>query len=272
MICNYFSLPNNVLEFLEVFVSISLILSSIQHFKNINFFSNDSLLPWNLFKKNYNAPFIQYDIFNHIFDKRGMLFLNILRIALLLLLISGNEEKHLLCLVLVTLLTLLIYIRSAIMCNAADQVNNIILTGLLIHYIFLRTSTESMIIYFYASLLIISYFSSGLLKLHQEKWRNGIYLKQVLITRNYHRPRLLNKIRSISRRTFKSMSRIIIFWQVTCFLMPFLPNTLFYFYLFMCLSFHLVTGILLRLNSFIWTFTGLMPCLVYAHEKIFACL
>jgi len=284
MICNYFSQPSNVLDFLEVSVSISLTISSIQHFKNINCFSNDGLLPWYLFKKNYKPPFMSYGIFDHLFDRRGMFLMNMLRIIMLPLLIIGNEEIHLLILFLITLLTILIYIRSAIMCNAADQVNNIILTGLLIHYLLesaygalasqvhLDATSNPAVIYFFASLLIISYCSSGLLKIHQIKWRNGVYLKQVMVTRNFRHPILLKVIRGVNRRKFKYISQMIIIWQVTSFLMPLLPNPLFYFYLFMCFSFHLVTGFLLRLNSFIWTFTGLLPCLIYAHEKIFACL
>ena len=272
MIYNYFSEPSNVLHFLEIFVGISLMISSIQHLKNINCFSNDGLLPWDLFKKNYRPPLISHGTFNQIFERKGMFFMNILRIILLPLFIMGNKELHLLTLFLITLLTIVIYVRSAIMCNAADQVNNIILTALLIHYLISDTPSNPSLIYFYASLLIISYFSSGLLKLHQVKWRNGIYLKQVMITRNYHHPRLIKILRAVNRKKFKYISQVIIFWQVTSFLMPLLPGMIFYFYLFMCLSFHLVTGFLLRLNSFIWTFTALLPCLIYLHEKIFACL
>jgi hypothetical protein len=181
----------------------------------------------------------------------------------------GNIKFHFIILGLIVILTFFIYFRSAILCNAADQVNNIILTGLLIHYLLLRTTSEPAIIYFFASLLLISYFSSGILKFHQEKWRNGYYLKQVVLTRNYNNPVLSNKIGTLNKVWFKYMSAIVIFWQVTCFLMPVLPYPIFYLYLLTSLSFHLVTGLLLRLNSFIWTFTGLLPCLVYVHEKIY---
>lgn len=269
MIYNYFTYPPHIIKFLEIFLSISLLLSSLQHLKNIHCFSPQGLLPWHMLKRKNIYVWFRSERFKCFFGKRSMLLLNIFRILLLpLFILSEKEEFHFPTLVILTLITYMIYIRSSLMSNAADQVNNVILTGLVISQSLTGYTSDNMIIYFFALLLIISYFTSGLLKAHEANWRNGVYLKQVLITRNFGNPILLKSLNLVNLKVFKLLSQIIVIWQLSSFLTPILPTAIFYCYLFVALSFHLATGLLLRLNGFIWTFTGLLPTLIYLHVNI----
>lgn len=273
MIYSFFTYPPHIIKFLEIFLSISLLISSLQHLKNIECYSPQGLLPWHILKrKNIYARFRnkQWDFF---FGKSSMLLLNVIRILLLpLFILSEREWFYFVTLVILTIITYIIYLRSSLMSNAADQVNNIILTGLVISHSLTGYTSGNTIIYFLACLLIISYFTSGLLKVHEENWRNGIYLKQVLITRNYDNPFLVRLINLVNNKVFKFLSQIIVIWQICSFLIPFFPPTIFYCYIVVALSFHIATGVLMRLNNFIWTFTGLLPTLFYLHVKICDCL
>lgn len=272
MIYNFFTIPAHILKFMEIFLSISLLLSSVQHLRNINCFSPEGLLPWHIIKKKKLYLWLRNDRYNFIFSKTGMLWLNVIRIVLLPLFLWSSAEIFMLTLLFLTLITFLIYLRTSLMSNAADQVNNIVLTGLLINQILGGHSSSSFIIYFFALLLIISYFTSGLLKVYEINWRNGSYLKQVLITRNYGNPILIKLIGNLPENVYMVLSQIIIFWQLSSFLMPLFPTIILYFYLFIGLCFHLTTGILMRLNGFIWTFTAFLPTIIYLHSKLSACL
>jgi len=272
MIYDYFTISAHILKYIEIFLSISLLLSSLQHLRNINCFSSEGLLPWNILKKKKVYLWLRNDHYNFIFSKTGMLWLNIIRITLLPLFLYSSPEIFMLTLIILTLISFLIYLRTSLMSNAADQVNNIALAGLLINQIFGSHSSDSLIIYFFALLLIVSYFTSGLLKIYETKWRNGIYLKQVLIMRNYGNPILIKLIDSLPEHVYLVLSQIIVFWQLSSFLMPFFPSVILYFYLFIGLCFHLTTGILMRLNGFIWTFTAFLPTIIYLHSKLSACL
>ena len=270
MIYNFFTYPLHIIKFLEIFLSISLLLSSLQHLKNIHCFSPQGLLPWHILKRKNIYKRFRSERFSFFFGERCMLLLNIFRILLLpLFIFSEKEELYFLTLVILTVITYTIYLRSSLMSNAADQMNNIILTALIISHLLARYTSGNIIIYFFALLLIISYFTSGLLKVHEANWRNGVYLKQVLITRNFGNPILLKSLNTIDIKVFRVLSQIVIIWQISSFLTPFLPLVIFYCYLFVALGFHLATGLLLRLNGFIWTFTGLLPALIYLHANIY---
>jgi len=273
MIYSFFTYPPHIIKFLEIFLSISLLISSLQHLKNIHCYSHQGLLPWHILKKRNIYARFRGKRFNFLFGKRSMLLLNIIRTLILPLFILSEREKfYFLTLFILTIITYIIYFRSSLMSNAADQVNNIILTGLVISHSLSGYTSGNMIIYFFASLLIISYFTSGLLKVYEENWRNGIYLKQVLITRNFGNPFLLNLLNLVDNKVFKFLSQTIVIWQICSFLIPFFPPIIFYCYLVVALIFHLATGFLMRLNGFIWTFTGLLPTLIYLHVKMFHCL
>jgi len=211
-------------------------------------------------------------VFDCLYSRKGMICLNTTRLIFLLLFVIGGHSFYLINLTLVTLLTYLIYLATALMCNTADKVNNIILTGLVFDHLFMGSNSSSIIIYFFCSVLIVSYLSSGLLKIHEMGWRNGTHLKHVIIARNYDRPYLVKRLLPMKKIIFKIASCNVIIWQLTSFLIPLLPLPIFYFYFFFCITFHILTGVLLKLNSFIWTFTSLLPTLIYVHEKISSCL
>lgn len=272
MIYDYFTQTANVLHFIELMLSISLISSSLQNIINRNSFANNGLLPWVIYKESIKLRLFHYPVFDYLYNRKGMLWLNITRIAFVLFFMLADSDFYLSGLVLIATLTYLIYIRSALMCNAADQVNNILIAGLLVNTIPSGTPPSSIVIYFFCCVLIVSYFTSGVLKAHETGWRNGTYLKNVIIARNFDYPFLLRKVLPINKFFFKYASVAIILWQLTSFLIPVLPLPVFYLYLFVCFSFHLISGFLLRLNSFISTFTALLPTLIFVHAKIVTCL
>jgi len=272
MIYNYFSNPVNVLQFLRIFIALSLCVSSVQNISNSTYFSSGGLMDWALIKGFSRSGMLKGKIGEYIFNKKGFIALNILRILILPFFYQSSNELFFFNLIFLNLVNWLIYIRTNTMHNAADQMNNIVLIGLLIGQVFMKINSIELVIVFFGLTLILNYFTSGISKFHQEKWHNGYYLRTTLLYRNLENPSYRKAIKKIDKSVFKISSLIIVYWQVSSVFMPFLPPTVLLVYLFIGFWFHVSTGILLGLNNFIWTFIGLMPTLIFINSKVYPLL
>jgi len=262
MIYNYFISPEHVLLWFRLMIALSLLTASLQHLINRFQFAENGLLPWQIIKKKSANRLFRSKFFDYVFNLKGFIWLNAIRIFLLPLLVYGDNISVLIILI---ILSFGIYIRTKLMANAADQINNVALIGLLINVIFGQYSSPSVIIFFFSAVLLISYFTSGILKFHEAKWQNGYYLKSIIASRNGNSSFYLQLMESIPAEIFKLSSKMTIGWQITGVLIPFLPLPLLYLYLFIGLIFHVSTGILMKLPNFIWTFLAFLPCLFYTN-------
>jgi len=268
MIYSFFTDPLHVLLFLKFFISVSLLLSSIQHLINIKQFSESGLLPWSILRKRKSFYAFNTFLFDRLYNKNGFCWLNILRVIIVLLFIIDFKEINFYLLIAVSLITFLIYLRTGLMNNAADQVNNIALTGLILNAIFRSINTDNIIIYFFSVLLIISYFTSGLLKINEIKWRSGYYLKRVLIMRSHHNENDGGFFQKIDNNYYQIFSQITITWQLISVLAPLFPYYILIGYVIIALFFHIATGIFMGLQNFIFTFTAFLPALIFLNHKV----
>jgi len=263
MLYNYFTSAGHVLLIFRSLIAISLLFSGVQHFINFRQFRDDGLFSWRYLKRKPKYVFFRARAFNYLFGQKGLLILNLIRILLLpCFLIYSTSVCVLLAL---TIVTYAVYYRTSLMVNAADQLNNIALTGLLVNRLF-DPASPFIIICFFSIILFISYFTSGLLKLYEVKWRNGYFLKKILINRNNDSVGWFGGVISCTPDLlFAVSSKIIIWWQVTAFLMPFMPVPLFLIYLAIGILFHVITGICMGLINFVWTFLAFLPGLIFLN-------
>ncbi|OKS86048.1 hypothetical protein [Mucilaginibacter polytrichastri] len=258
---------HHVLFILRLFIAASLLVSSIQFLINHKQFGISGLLYWRLTKTKSQYRYFQGKYFNYLFNQTGFIYLNIFRILLLPAFVLSKDGFFIT--VVLALTSFLIYSRASSMANAADQLNNVALLGLSINHFFSKYGVdENMIIYFFSIVLIISYFTSGLLKIYERKWINGYYLKMTLMGRNPTNRSLQYTFRNTPDIIFNISSKIVIAWQLSSFIIPFLPKPLLFIYLTIGLVFHISTGVFMGLNNFIWTFTAFLPCLIYTNSRI----
>jgi len=226
-------------------------------------------MDWAVIKGFSRITLLKGKLGEYLYNKKGFIALNILRIVILPFFCQSNNELFFFNLLFLTLVNSLIYIRTTMMHNAADQMNNIVLIGLLISQIFVKINSSDLVIIFFGVTLILNYFTSGISKFHQKKWHNGYYLRETLIHRNIENPSYLRVIKKIDKRVFKLSSPVVVYWQLSSVFTPFLPPALLLVFLFIGLCFHVSTGILLGLNNFIWTFIGLMSTLIFINSKVY---
>ncbi len=262
MLYSYFTTASHVLFVFRWLIAISLFFSGIQHLINYRQFGEDGLLSWRYLKRKQKYVFFRTNVFGYLFDQKGFLTLNVLRILLLPCWLTNPSSFWIL--LTLTVINYAIYYRTALMVNAADQLNNIALTGLLIDRL-VNSSPSFAIIYFFSILLFISYFTSGILKLYEVKWHDGYYLKKILINRNYGSRWISKIIACTPDQIFAISGKVVILWQVTAFLIPFMPLPLFLIYLTIGVIFHIITGIFMGLVNFVWTFLAFMPGLIFLN-------
>jgi hypothetical protein len=265
MLYNYFTNGEHVLFVFRILIGFSLIVSSIQLLINQKEFQKAGLLNWTILKRKNKYSHFRGKLFDLVYDYKGIVFLNVARIALFPFIVFCYNQVWPLFVLLV--ICYAIYFRTSLLINAAEQMNNVAITGLCMHQLFEHTG-QFYIIYFYSIILLISYFTSGWLKMYETKWQNGYYLKMILKTRNTDNKFYTNIINVMPDTWYPVLGKFVIWWQITTFAMPFMPPVLLYIYLAIALCFHISTGIIMGLNNFIWTFSAYLPGLIYVNAHI----
>jgi hypothetical protein len=116
--------------------------------------------------------------------------------------------------------------------------------------------------------MILCYFTSGLLKLLEEDWRNGKSLKGILLTETYSISLLKNIIKVTNPRILQVASYFIIFWEISFIYSPFMNINLLILFLLIGILFHLFIAIIMGLNTFLFTFLGCYPAIIYFNQFI----
>jgi hypothetical protein len=261
---DYFLIPQNVLVITEVFLFLSLFISSLQHLANIEEFSGYGLFSWDLLQGTYyGLP--RSKLINAIFSKRGFALLNIGRLFLLgyCFCTVGNLSGLVVWALLIC--NLLIYYRTIVTINGADQMNSIIVVLLVLAVCLKDTRLKEVIILFLAAHLILCYFTSGLLKVLEANWRRGDALRGILQTRTYSIPVVSKRAASASGGFMKALSLCTIIWELSFLYTPFMNFYVLLAFLITGVVFHLFNAVVMGLNSFLFTFLGLYGCILFTN-------
>ncbi len=118
-----------------------------------------------------------------------------------------------------------------------------------------------MVVMFIAGQLTLSYFTSGIAKLISPSWRRGEALPAILATYNHGSPKvstLLYKYRSLAF----TASWSVIGFECLFPILIFSSYKLMQYTLLVGFIFHLMCAFFMGLNSFIWSFPSLYPCVI----------
>jgi len=248
---------------------LSIAIASIQNLTNALAYSSRGLLAWPFIKYAYQSKFVEARIFDKVFGQKGFIALNITRILAIAAAAAtasatataNTTEK----IALTTLLLLhsAIYIRSFLTMTAADQLNTILLAYLVIAAWFPKTA--NLCCCGIAIQTLFCYFANGLIKAIEPRWTSGIHLKGILLTENYSR-KTIKKL--AEKQNLKTLSRVVIAWELAAVIAPFLPKPLLYAYLAIGIGFHATIALVMGLNTFFWSFLATYPAILYLNQRL----
>ncbi|MFD2909765.1 hypothetical protein ACFSX9_13590 [Flavobacterium ardleyense] len=204
-----------------------------------------------------------YQRLPYLFSFKGYFALMIIRlICLLLLLLSFHWSLFLLLFI----IQLIFNLRNIYSLSGADQMQNIILFGLLIISFNINSNIASLTVFFISVQMLLSYFFTGFHKIKSKKWRNGDALLLVLNSETFGNStfqKLLynNKFISII------ISWVIILVQLSFIIVLFINPQLTVYFLTILFLFHLSIAFSMGLNHFFWVFVSSYPIIYYLSKN-----
>jgi len=170
--------------------------------------------------------------------------------------------------VLVLALTLpALHFRNGAGDDGSDQMNSVLLAGLLCWALAPGTRIAAMGLWFVALQACLAYAASGISKAVSPMWRSGGAVFHVMNTVSYgSRPvALLLKDRPALHR---ALSWAVIVMESAFPLVLFVPAPYAWAFLAWGASFHLFCAMVMGLNSFFWAFVATYPALLYGNRAI----
>lgn len=249
-------------------LSIGLIIDTVNFFiKKELYHDQIGLFQYNklvLDKKRYFSSICNK--FPTFFSFEGYYKLMLIRLICSLILFSFISY-HWIFYIILFIIQLLFNIRNAYSLSGADQMQTIILFGLMIFSLRIDNTTSLLTLYFIVLQLLLSYFFTGYHKIGSEKWRNGNALLLVLNSETFGNS-FFQKILYKNKFISITFSWIIILVQLTFIFSFFLYPELTIYYLFALFFFHLNIAFFMGLNHFFWVFVSCYPIIFYLSKNI----
>ena len=242
---------------------LSIAISAIQSITNALAYSSRGLLAWPFMRYAYQYKFFETRLFEKLFGLPGFLTLNLARILVIAASVAAPKIAGATAITLLLFIQLTLYIRSFLTMTAADQLNTILLAYLVINAWFPKAG--SLCCFAIAIQTLFCYFSNGLIKAIEPRWTSGIHLKAILLTGNYSRKAIAKIAEKMPQ---KSLSRVVIAWELAAVITPFLPQTILYIYLACGILFHGFIAVAMGLNTFFWSFLSTYPAILYLNQRL----
>ncbi|MEH6305782.1 hypothetical protein RYH73_09010 [Olivibacter sp. CPCC 100613] len=254
-------------------LSIGLFVSTLEYLKKVEIFSVTGLSTWNVMQLRWyknNNHFFNH-LLSNIFTVRGISLLFIVRLialAGLFLFPFASPASWLLLGILLSnlLLSSMITFYGS---DGSDQMNLLIIVTLFLctcPFMGSLNLTEKGL-WFIGLQSCLSYCVAGIAKLLSHEWRNASAVRDVFSTKTYGSAwaaKLLNK---------HPVLNFFLCWNVIimeclfplCLILPWPVASLF---LIWGAIFHLLTTIIMGLNSFFWAFLATYPAIYYINHQM----
>jgi len=200
-----------------------------------------------------------------IFENPGLTLLLLVRPAIAAVIAFGLATgwMHAALITVVALVTVLVRVRFPMGLDGSDQMAGIIFVTLSLIYWIGTPRAAQLGLIFLTLQLCLSYQAAGWLKLRERGWRDGTYLARVLSSGAYGHAaagRYLTDHPSLSRMLSWSVIALETSFPIVFVLPPFAAAGL----LAAGLAFHVGTGLLMGLNTFVIFFGAAYPALAYS--------
>jgi hypothetical protein len=261
------------LRLTEYLVAIQAGMSCLESLYNSRIYRPAHLLDWR-YVKAYRPLFTASSrgekVFDAIFSYPSTLFLFGLRLVFAVYICwdlwSGQNPEPAVLLLCAT--GLAASMRNAYSNNGSDQLANIVLVVLAINILSGNTGFPRAIsIFFIAFQGSLAYFTAGLLKATNKRWRNGNHLQAIMCT-GFFGNRSCKYILDRTPSSYVTLSILLIIWEMTMGASPFLPPAICLAVLAGGVIFHLSVAVIMGFNTFLWAFLATYPAIYFVACKL----
>ena len=260
-------------QLILMILSVGLFISTMEYIKKIQIFSSTGLLSWNVMQLRWEKK-DQGSFFSplfRLFNEKGLAIIFGLRCLIIFgLLFFPLETTY--GWILVGLLGCSLLASSMITfygSDGSDQMNMlIIITLFFCHFPMIAGSRLAIIgLWFIGLQTCLSYTVAGIAKLASAEWRASTAIKDVFSTKTYG-----TRWAAVLLKKYPGIN-VFLCWNVMimetlfplCLILPFNYALIFIIWGFM---FHLLTAIIMGLNSFFWAFMAAYPALFYINHQV----
>ena len=254
------------LQLIRWLLFLSLTISSVQNISNSAAFGPHGLFAWRFLKYAYREKGLEWAGLDIPFGRTGFILLNLLRLGLL----AAGFANAFLPMVLPALLLIsaILYIRAFPPMSAADQLNTILLFCLVPSAWSASPALRAVSLCAIAGQVLFCYFSNGLLKSIAPGWWKGSHLKILLQTGNYSRKGIAGLAAKTGQPVFRLLGTVIVIWELSAVIVPFLPAALLWTFLGIGVLFHLTIAVVMGLNTFFWSYLSAYPAILFSWQMV----
>jgi hypothetical protein len=261
------------LQVIALTSSLSVLLSASESLSLRAQFKEQGLFSWRI-QRTRGSSLLRsrlLPLYDRIFDYPGVLWLFALQIISALLIPFGFPHRPFFATdcALIAAVTIVLSIRGNDGRTGADQMAKITFCSLA-----LALTTSNIVVWrgelvFLTGQLMLSYATSGYLRIAEPSWRDGTALLLVLRQRTYGNRWCWELLRS-RPPLLRCVSMSVLLFECLIPISVFLPlKGLVIFVLFGAL-FHILNAFIIGLNTFLWAYLGLYPALVWSWYFIHA--
>jgi hypothetical protein len=158
-------------------------------------------------------------------------------------------------------------VRAPLGLSQADKLLTVILLTLGLVELLPSKMGEPFALSFICGQSLLAYFSAGVFKCREQRWRDGSFLREVLSTEAYSTPALAQFLRA-SPAVCRPFATILILGEITFPLVLVASRPLMLAILAAGLLFHVCVATIMGLRTFLWAFLSTYPAIMYCNAMV----
>ncbi len=255
----------------EMVGSVGVSVSSVEWLTNARHLRDDALLSWPISQLRHRglASALVAPLLDPMFRYPAFLWVVAIRLAAALLLIAGASDGSLRAFltIVVAVTTVAIALRSPFGLDGADQMAMFIFATLALVRLLPRPVVEVAFIWTLTLQSCLAYFTAGIAKLVSPIWRSGAAIAGISSTRMYGSEAAARLVHGRPGLGFV-LAWSVILMECLFPLALIAPLPIALVILASGAVFHIISGVVMGLNTFIWSFVATYPAILWCHAQL----
>ena len=269
---NPFAESGAAIRGVELLGSIGVALSSIEWLCNAKHLRDDALLSWPISQLRHRAltDGILPRILDPIFRYPAVLWLFALRLTAVIALVTGLTEgpARAALTVVVAITTVAIALRSPFGLDGSDQMAAFVFCTLAIARLVPTRAVASAFLWVVALQACLAYFTAGTAKLASPIWRSGAAIPGITSTRMYGSVAAAALVKE-RPWLWGALAWSVILTECVFPLSVVAPLPVALALLAGGIAFHVMSGVVMGLNTFVWSFLSTYPALLWCNGQLY---
>jgi hypothetical protein len=261
------------IRWISSLVGISLFIGSLEHLSILREYRLGGLYSWSVFSTQYTEPGSPAlrPILGALFGYSGVRILLCCELASALWLLIPNLpiSFYLVPVMGALFIKLALAYRSCYGSDGSDQMETVVLAGLLSTLCLFPSKLATLGIWFIAAQSTLAYCTSGVSKVFSRSWMSGEAAFKIFNTYTYGHRFVASFFRNFSVLS-APLCWMMVAYECLFPLCLFLPLKLALWVLCAGFFFHMFNAFVMGLNKFFWAFLSTYPALLYCNREIAA--